>query len=182
MASCARRFGRNPYEHGRKSASKMGLSTSLRTACTTRSVTVESPAWGQFPARLGNLDLTYLDRLERPRPQLLTHAQQELLDPDPGGDPGHRGPVHPRGPRPRVPRDALPRHHQERRVTDQVVQIVEPATGVPGRPPMQLGLRPPYRRLRPILLGPDAGAGIHRRVFGHHSPSLPPLAAVLPRV
>src|SRR4051794_12432370 len=112
MASCARRFGRNPYEHGRKSASKMGLSTSLRTACTTRSVTVESPAWGQFPARLGNLDLTYLDRLERPRPQLLTHAQPELLDPDPGGDPGHRGPVHPRGPRPRVPRDALPRHHR----------------------------------------------------------------------
>ncbi len=97
-------------------------------------------------------------------------------------DPGHRGPVHPRRPRPRVPRDALPRHHQERRVTDQVVQIVKPATGIPGRPTMQLGLRPPYRHLRPVFLGPDDGAGVHRRVFGHHSPSLLPLAAVLPQV
>ena len=34
---CAPRFGRNPYEHGLKSASKMGSSTSFRLAWTTRS-------------------------------------------------------------------------------------------------------------------------------------------------
>jgi len=40
IASCARRPGRNPYEHGWKSASQMGSSTSLRAAWTTRSATV----------------------------------------------------------------------------------------------------------------------------------------------
>ena len=49
MASCARRFGRNPYEHGWKSASKMGSSTSLRVAWTTRSVTVGMPSFLSFP-------------------------------------------------------------------------------------------------------------------------------------
>ena len=34
------RFGRNPYEHGLKSASKMGSSTSFRLAWTTRSAIV----------------------------------------------------------------------------------------------------------------------------------------------
>ena len=37
IASCVRRFGRNPYEHGRKSASKIGSSTSFRLVWTTRS-------------------------------------------------------------------------------------------------------------------------------------------------
>src|SRR5258708_3067600 len=36
IASCARRFGRNPYEHGLKSASKIGSSPSFRLAWTTR--------------------------------------------------------------------------------------------------------------------------------------------------
>ena len=40
MASCARRLGRKPYEHGSKSASKIGSSTSFSDACTTRSATV----------------------------------------------------------------------------------------------------------------------------------------------
>src|SRR6266566_5454135 len=40
IASCALRFGRNPYEHGWKSASKMGSSTSFRLAWTTRSAMV----------------------------------------------------------------------------------------------------------------------------------------------
>ena len=37
--SCAARFGRNPNEHGRKSASKIGSSTIFTAACTTRSRT-----------------------------------------------------------------------------------------------------------------------------------------------
>jgi hypothetical protein len=43
IASCARRLGRNPYEHGWKSASKMGSSTSFRLAWTTRSAMVGIP-------------------------------------------------------------------------------------------------------------------------------------------
>src|SRR6266487_3369549 len=44
MASWARRPGRKPYEHGRKSASKIGSSTSFSAACTTRSRTVGTVA------------------------------------------------------------------------------------------------------------------------------------------
>ena len=33
-------FGRNPYEHGKKSASKIGSSTSFSAVWTTRSATV----------------------------------------------------------------------------------------------------------------------------------------------
>jgi hypothetical protein len=53
IASCARRFGRNPYEHGWKSASKMGSSTSLRAAWTTRSVTVAIPSLRSLPLFFG---------------------------------------------------------------------------------------------------------------------------------
>ena len=52
-ASCARRFGRNPYEHGSKSASKMGSITSFKAACTTRSATVGMPRLRSFPLALG---------------------------------------------------------------------------------------------------------------------------------
>ena len=53
IASCARRFGRNPYEHDWKSASKMGSNTSFKAACTTRSVTVGMPNARSFPLALG---------------------------------------------------------------------------------------------------------------------------------
>jgi hypothetical protein len=53
MASWARRPGRNPYEQGWKSASKIGSSTSLSAACTTRSVTVGMPSRRLLPPGLG---------------------------------------------------------------------------------------------------------------------------------
>jgi len=53
IASCARRLGRNPYEHGTKSASKMGSSTALRLAWTTRSATVGIPSLRSLPLALG---------------------------------------------------------------------------------------------------------------------------------
>ena len=94
-----------------------------------------SPAARSFPLALGDHHLPHLDRPERAAPSSRSRTCcQELLDPDPGRDLGHRGPVHPRRPRPRVPGDALPRHHQERRVADEVVQIIEPAAEDP-RPP-----------------------------------------------
>ena len=53
IASCARRLGRNPYEHGLKSASKMGSSTSFRLAWTTRSAMVGIPRLRSFPFAFG---------------------------------------------------------------------------------------------------------------------------------
>ena len=58
-------------------------------------------------------------------------------------------------------------HHEHGRVSDKVVQIVEPATGIIGRPLVQLGLDPQYPRLGPLRLRPRH-AGIHRR-----SPAIP---------
>ena len=57
-------------------------------------------------------------------------------------------------------------------MTDEVVQIIEPAGGILPRPVVQLGLHPPYRDRRPVGIWPGHGAGIHRRVFGHCIPSL----------
>ena len=52
-ASCARRFGRNPYEHGLKSASKIGSNTCFTAACTTRSARVGIPSLRTFPMPFG---------------------------------------------------------------------------------------------------------------------------------
>jgi hypothetical protein len=43
MACVADRLGRKPYEHGRKSASKIGSNTSFAAAWPTRSRTVGIP-------------------------------------------------------------------------------------------------------------------------------------------
>src|SRR5712691_11654569 len=55
IASCVRRFGRNPYEHGWKSASKMGSSTSFRLAWTTRSAMVGAFSDITIPPRTDTL-------------------------------------------------------------------------------------------------------------------------------
>ena len=52
-ACVALRRGRKPYEHGRKSASKIGSSTSFAAICTTRSRTVGMPSGRCFPSAFG---------------------------------------------------------------------------------------------------------------------------------
>jgi hypothetical protein len=60
--SCAERLGRNPNEHGKKSASKTGSSTIFTAACTTRSRTEgidnglrsSVPGFGMNTRRAGN--------------------------------------------------------------------------------------------------------------------------------
>ena len=52
-ASVALRFGRNPYEHSLKSASKIGSITSFAAACTTRSRTVGIPSGRFVPSGFG---------------------------------------------------------------------------------------------------------------------------------
>jgi hypothetical protein len=49
IASWARRIGRNPYEHGSKSASKIGSSTSFSAAWTTLSAMRGMPSLRSFP-------------------------------------------------------------------------------------------------------------------------------------
>lgn len=53
IASCILRFGRNPYELSRKSASKIGSMTIFVTICTTRSRTVGIPSGRKFPSPFG---------------------------------------------------------------------------------------------------------------------------------
>ncbi len=52
-ASVALRFGRNPNDERRKSASKMGLNTSVAAICATRSRTVGIPSGRRRPSALG---------------------------------------------------------------------------------------------------------------------------------
>ena len=52
-ACVALRFGRNPYDEARKSASKMGLNTSVAAICATRSRTVGIPSGRRRPSALG---------------------------------------------------------------------------------------------------------------------------------
>ena len=47
------RLGRNPYEHARKSASKIGSRTSFAAICTTRSRTVGMPSGRVLPSAFG---------------------------------------------------------------------------------------------------------------------------------
>ena len=46
---------------------------------------------------------------------------------------------------------------------NEVVQIIEPATRIAGRPLVQLGLHPSYPLLRPERVGPRL-TGIHQRL------------------
>ncbi len=67
-----------------------------------------------------------------------------------------------------IPRHPFPGSQQERRITHQVVQIIEPAQPIGLRPTVQIDLHLPYHHSRPDRNSPG-GAGIHRRVFGHCS-------------
>jgi hypothetical protein len=53
MASCAPIRGRNPYEHPRKSCSKMASRTSRTACCTTLSSTHDTPIGRLWPFSFG---------------------------------------------------------------------------------------------------------------------------------
>ena len=172
IASCARRFGRNPYEHGWKSASKIGSSTAFKLAWTTRSATVGDTELAELPAFLRYQHLPHHDRPELTRLQRIPDLPQELGTPSPSLDSGHRDPIGTRRPCPSVTGNALPGMHQKCRVIYEVEQISEPAGRILSRPAVQLGLHLPYCEIRRIWMRPSHGAGIPRRIFGHYSSSL----------
>ena len=174
IASCARRFGRNPYEHGWKSASKIGSSTSFSAACTTRSVTVGMPSAAQFPARLGDHHLPHRCRCERPGPSAGRGPRAGTPPPRyrdtiqatvARSIPGVRAPVLP-ATRSHATASTVGSHTRLYRSSNR-----RPRIG--GRPAVQLVLHPPYRHESArASLGHAGGAGIHRRVFGPDSHSL----------
>jgi len=124
----------------------------------------------EFPIRLRYHYLPYLNRPEPARLQRVTDLTQESPDPDPGLDSGRSGLVDTRSPGALVGGHAFPRVHQERRVVNEVVQIAETAGRIFSRPAVQLGLHPPYRKIRRTGIRPLHGAGIHQRVYGHYIP------------
>ena len=73
-----------------------------------------------------------------------------------------RAPIHPGRASPSVAPDPRPGIHQDRRVIDEIVEVVKPTVGIVGRPLMQLGLDPQYSRLGQLGRRPRS-VGIHRR-------------------
>jgi hypothetical protein len=71
-------------------------------------------------------------------------------------------PIHPGRASPSVAPDPRPGVHQDRRVIDEVVQIIKPTVRIVGRPLMQLGLDSQYPRLGQLSRRPRS-VGIHRR-------------------
>ena len=112
---------------------------------------------------------------------------EEHLNPLPGLNGVGRLAIHPGRARPLVPPHPNPRHHQERGIADEVVQIIEPAMRIITGPSVQLGLDPPYPALRLIegVLQLRI-ADLHRRTPGIPASSLPtcwspsPCARALP--
>jgi hypothetical protein len=114
-------------------------------------------------ARLGNQALPHRQRRERPGFQLLPGRVQERQDIGVIGDEGRDHPVHPRGASSLVAPHPGPGHREEARVTDEVEQIIEPAAGIIGRPPVQLGLHPPYPALS-LIQARHRLTSIHQRL------------------
>src|SRR5260370_20123230 len=112
---------------------------------------------------------------------------QQPQHPIPGLDTGRSDLIDTRSASALVRGHAFPRDHQERRIVDEVEQITETATRIPGRPQVQFGLHPPYHDAGREIIRPGHGAGIHRRIFGHYLPSLTdtlppfPMHAAFPR-
>ena len=133
IAIVADRFGRNPYEHDRKSASKIGSSTILAAAWATRSRTVGIPNGRIPPSWFRDLHPPHRRRaihtLAKVTTQLTQHAVHAVVLHRGQGDTIHPGrtPVLPH-PLPRLPQDVTP--------VDTVVQGVEtPTLRLLGRSP-----------------------------------------------
>ena len=119
----------------------------------------------EFPrTALRDQTLPHRQRGEHAGLQLRPRVRQEPRDVTARDDGPGRNPVHPRRARPLVLAYPVPGHHQERRVTNEVIQIIEPAARIPGRPKVQLGLHTQYPRQRLIEARPRL-TGIHQRLL-----------------
>src|SRR5450756_905070 len=114
----------------------------------------------ELAVRLGDHRLPHPDRAEPAGREIISQRAKELPGGGPDGprsdaiDPGRACAL--------VDPDPVPRHDEERRVSDEVVEIIEPAAGISSRPSMQLRLHPEYPLLGLIEVGPRR-ADIHQR-------------------
>ena len=126
-----------------------------------RSRAVGMPKPSQLAAaRLGDHPFPHRQWSEQPCLQIVPKPRQELLLR--GEDRLRPKPVDPRRPFPPVAPDPSPRHDEDRRVTHEVEQVIEPAIRIIDRPLMQLDLDPQYLRLGQLPVRPQH-VGIHRR-------------------
>ena len=122
MASCARRLGLKPYEHGAKSASKIGSSTSFQDAWTTRSHGWNTQTASLTRSRLQDHPFPVRQRMEAAGFQLLPQLDKESLLADPFPDEGGGHPVDSGRACALVPRNPFPGHQQKPEIGDEVVR------------------------------------------------------------
>ena len=142
---------RNPYEHGLKSASKIGSAPASAQPGQPGPRCEVSPACrASLAAGLGIQAFPHRQRPERAvlegGPQVIQEPGHAHLLPDPGGGDA----VHAGGVRALVTRNPVKRDDQRRRVMHEIEQVIKPAARISRRPSVKLGLNPRYPRPRPF--------------------------------
>ncbi len=171
--------GESRRSTGRKSASQIGSSTSFSAACTTRSRTVGMPSRRSLPLAFGIIRSRTAKGTNRQAFRSARSSARKTSSPRTAVMERAVQPSTPAVRAPLLPLDPRPCHQQERRVTDEVEQIIKPTIGVVVCPSVQLGLDPQYPPLEPL-----PGSATARRcsptTSWHPSPStadtLPPFA------
>jgi hypothetical protein len=114
----------------------------------------------EFPVRLGYHRLPHRHREESACLEVFSQLTEQLRNAEDDGardhsiDTGRACPL--------VPPDPTPRHDEERRVIDEVVEVIETTIRITDRPMVQLRLHLVYPQLGLIEVGPQI-AGIHQR-------------------
>jgi hypothetical protein len=122
------------------------------------------PEPAELPATLGDHPLPDRQQPVAPCPQLLTELRQELLHAQPLFDVVGGIAVHASRARPTVRSDQKPRDLQRDRVTDEVVEVLEPPVLIILSPLVELALDPEYPRLSHHRLQ-QRSVAIQRRPF-----------------
>ena len=107
------------------------------------------PQTAPLATGLGDHPLTHRQRAEATVAQLRPQLVEELLDAPHHLHVGHGLTVHSGGASTLVAPHPIPGDQQERRIGDEVVQIIEPAMRIITGPTVQFGLDLPYPTLRP---------------------------------
>jgi len=137
---------------------------------------------------LGDQPLPHRQRHKPPRLQVGPELGEERLLAPHGRDVVGRLAIYPGRAGALVALDPAPPNQQERRITDEVVEVAEPTCLLVGCPSVQLGLDPQYPRLGLFSRRPRC-VGIHQRPPGMPAPLLrtrcrpspcPPLLGVWP--
>ena len=118
------------------------------------------PEPAQLAARLRDHPLAHRQRPKRPGLELGSQPGQQRLGVRADGARHH--PVDTGRPCPPVAPHTVPTDQQEGGISDEVVEVIEPTTGIIGRPTVQLGLDLEYPCARLRKARPRR-AGIHRR-------------------